>query len=76
MMWRVLDSSILEVVDSEAEVTQDLLEGNPRVTLEPFLGFGHRPAFFVTLGFVVKGRVGDSARNGIEHGLEEANDGC
>ena len=69
--------SALEVFGGESELGQQLRvrDGLAGVLGQPCLGLGDGAALVFVLRFVVDGGVGDGAGDGIEHRLQEADDG-
>ena len=69
--------SALKVFRGESELGQQLRvrDGLAGVLGEPCLGLGDGAALVFVLRFVVDGGVGDGAGDGIEHRLQEADDG-
>src|ERR1035437_4402081 len=72
---RSASSSILVVFDfflSDAEFGQHLLMRNRSVVFEPLAGFVEGVRLFRGQRLIVYRRVGDGARDGIQHHLEQA----
>ncbi len=70
---------VLAVVDffrDETEFSQHLLVRDGLVVLQPLAGFIERPFLFRRERLVIDGGVGDGAGDEIEHGLDQADDGC
>ncbi len=59
----------------DSEFSQDLLVWNALVTLRPFIRLRERFLLFRRKRFVVNRSVCEGTREGIEHGLEQPDDG-
>lgn len=65
----------LEIFGGEAELGEDILVRNRFVVLEPGLGGSNSAGLFLADRFVLKGSVGETAGQRIEHSFEQADDG-
>src|SRR5579859_2671778 len=66
---------MLEVVNGEPELSQNFFKRNPRVVLQPLACFRYCLFLFRSDRLVINGGIGDGTRDGVEHRLQQADDG-